>query len=408
MAIGRFGLVVAGALAGCGAQALAPTRDAGVPPSNVSDPPPNVSVADGGTATATADAPMPPAVDVAMPPASVDAGTDAGPVVRPARTTLLTGADLSTAEVLAADGDGIYWVTGDNQLWMLPTESDTPLQLAVDQTPTKELNRSVSLVAGGNALFWSATVLAPGGQYYQNPLHRTRKTGGDVVLLANCTCWSPRLAADDGHLYFPQGNVAAVNEMIVALPLDADPGTAPTPLAPLEFDAEPSAVAVDDQYVYWTTDQVDSTVQFGKDPLTRGDKAGLLAGNKSYAQFLAGTFSFLQPSGGELYFRDYERVGRVDQNGRQSTLPLPAGNAILVLDSWVLTADTEVAAYHGKIYAAPLDAVAGDGSVAVQIADDVMVAPVTGPPGLVFVDAGGHLLAVSAQDLGVAVAAGQP
>jgi hypothetical protein len=37
-----------------------------------------------------------------------------------------------------------------------------------------------------------------------------------------------------------------------------------------------------------------------------------------------------------------------------------------------------------------------------------MVAPVSGPPGLVFVDAGGHLLAVSAQNLGAAVAAGQP
>ena len=55
-----------------------------------------------------------------------------------------------------------------------------------------------------------------------------------------------------------------------------------------------------------------------------------------------------------------------------------------------------------------MDAVAGDGSVVVEIADEVRVAPVTGLPGLVFVDAGGHLLAVSAQDLGAAVAAGQP
>ena len=33
---------------------------------------------------------------------------------------------------------------------------------------------------------------------------------------------------------------------------------------------------------------------------------------------------------------------------------------------------------------------AGDGAVAVEIADDVMVAPVIGSPGLVFVDSGGH------------------
>ena len=56
---------------------------------------------------------------------------------------------------------------------------------------------------------------------------------------------------------------------------------------------------------------------------------------------------------------------------------------------------------------APASAVAGDGSVAVEIASDVMVAPVVGPPGLVFVDAQGHLVAISPQDLGAAVAAGQ-
>jgi len=52
--------------------------------------------------------------------------------------------------------------------------------------------------------------------------------------------------------------------------------------------------------------------------------------------------------------------------------------------------------------------VAGDGSVAVEIADDVMVAPVIGSTGLVYVDSGGHLRAMSPRDLGTAVAAGQP
>ena len=388
MVMGRLGLasglVVVGALAGCGAEALAPTRDAGVPP-------PTGSVADGGTPTFAADA---------------------GPVVRPARMTQLTSADLSTAEVLAADGDGIYWVTGDNQLWMLPTGSDTPHQLAADQTPTNLVNSSPSLLARGNDLFWSAWVLAPGGQYDQMPLHRTRKTGGDVVLLANCPCNPQQLAADDAYLYAPQGSVDDETGMLVALPLDADPGTAPTPLAPLGFAMELSSLAVDDQYVYWTTYPVDSTIPTGQGVM-RGDKAGLLAGRMSYAQFIGGNDSFLWPSGGELYFVYRATpwtsgVGRVDQTGTISSLPLPAGSAILVVDRWVSTADTELAAPHGKIYAAPADPVAGDESVAVQIADDVRVGPVTGLSGLVFVDAGGHLLAVSAQDLGAAVGAGQP
>src|SRR3954468_6182879 len=135
--------VIVGALAGCGAQSLVPQGD---------------GMGDGGT-----------------PPATIDAA----PVVRLAQTTLLTNADLTTAQVLAADGDGIYWVTGDNQLWMLPTGSDTPRQLAADPNPMEHANYYAGLMARGNALFWTASILAPNGHYVQSPLHRTQKTGGD-------------------------------------------------------------------------------------------------------------------------------------------------------------------------------------------------------------------------------------
>jgi hypothetical protein len=330
-----------------------------------------------------------------------------------ARTALLTNADLTTAEVLAADGDGIYWVTGDNQLWMLPPGSDAPRQLAADPNPMRGANYYAALLAKGNALFWTASILAPNGQYLQYPLHRTQKTGGDVVL-ADCPCGPPELAADDAYLYFPQGRVEDDTGMIVALPLDADPGTAPTPLAPLGFDGVLSSVAVDDQYVYWTTYPVGSTIQVGAGPVTRGDKAGLLAGNEIFSEFIAGWASALRPVDGALYAvftppgRDWW-VGRVDQNGARSILPLPGGNTLLVLDRWVVTATTgDSTVPRGKILAAPAGAVAGDGAVAVEIADDVKVAPVIGSPGLVFIDSGGHLRAMSAPDLGTAVAAGQP
>jgi len=346
-------------------------------------------------------------------PAGVDAATEAAPVVRLARTTVLTNADLTTAKVLAADGDGIYWVTGDNQLWMLPTGNDTPHQLGDDPNPMRDANYYAALLATRNALFWTASILAPNGQYLKSPLHRTQKTGGDVVL-ANCPCEPRELAADDAYLYFPQGSVADETSMIVALPLDADPGTAPTPLAPLGFDGVLSSVAVDDQYIYWTTYPVDSTVQIGTGPVTRGDKASLLAGNGIFSEFVAGWASALRPVDGALYAvftppgGDWW-VGRVDQNGARSILPLPGGNTLLVLDRWVVTATTEDSTVpRGKILAAPGGAVAGDGAVAVEIADDVMVAPVIGSPGLVFVDSGGHLWAISTRDLGTAVAAGQP
>ena len=350
--------------------------------------------------------------DGGTPPATVDAATDAGPVVRLARTTLLTNADLSTAKVLAADGDGIYWVTGDNQLWMLPTGSDTPGQLAADPNPMRDSNYNAALLATRNALFWTASILAPNGQYLRSPLHRTQKTGGDVVL-ANCPCRPPELATDDANLYFPQGNVADETAVIAVLPLDADPGTAPTPLVRLGFDGVLSSVAVDDQYVYWTTYPVSSTVQIGEGPVTRGDKASLLAGNGNFSELVADWVSAMRPVDRKLYvvfappWLDWF-VGRVDPNGARSNLPLPGGSTLLVLDRWVVTATTQDSTYpRGRMIAAPAGAVAGDGSVAVAIADDVMVAPVIGSPGLVFVDRSGHLRAMSALDLGTAVAAGQ-
>src|SRR5262245_4164743 len=141
MAVGRSRLggwlVVVGALAGCGAQPLMPASDAGVSLPTVSQPPPSMSSGDGGS-----------------PSPTVDAAPDAGPVVRLARTTLLTSADLTTARVLAADGDGIYWVTGTNQLWMLPAGSDTPRQLAADPNPMRDDNYFAALLATRNALFW--------------------------------------------------------------------------------------------------------------------------------------------------------------------------------------------------------------------------------------------------------------
>jgi hypothetical protein len=374
-------LVLVGALAGCGAQALVPTRDA---------------MADGGT-----------------PPATADAATDAGPLVRLAPTTLLTNADLTTAKVLAADDDGIYWVTADNQLWMLPTGTGTPRQLAADSNPMRGSNDYAALMAKGNALFWTASILAPSGQYLQSPLHRTQKTGGDVVL-GNCPCEPSQLAADDAYLYFPQGSVANETAIIAALPLDADPGTAPTAVVRLGFDEVLSAVAVDDQYLYWTTYPIDSTIQVGEGPVTRGDKASLLAGVGDFSELVADWVTAVRPAGGALYVvyappaRDWG-VGRVDRNGARSRLPLPGGSTLLVLDRWVVTATTVSSTFpRGRILAAAAGAVTGDGAVAVEVVDDVTVAPVIGTPGLVFVDSGGHLRGMSARDLGTAVAAGQP
>jgi hypothetical protein len=400
----RSGLAVC-LLAGCAEKALAPTREAGVS-SPTGTAPPGPPIVDAGT--------PPVVVDSATPPASADAGADAGPVVRLARTTLLSSADLSTAVVLAADADGIYWVTLDNQLWMLPTGGDSPRQLAADPSATNLPDDWACLFVRGGELFWTAEIFATSDKtYYRSPLHRTDKTGGDVVLVpAFGSCDPPGVAADDRYVYFPGGDVAGGAEQVAALALDAEPGTAPTPLATLPGDMDIASMAVDADYLYWTTYPIDSTVQVGVGAVTRGDKASLLLGEGTPSEFIHDWVSSLAPVNGELYlvFTPPGRnwfVDRVDPDGTGHILPLPGGNTLLVLGRWVVSATTELGVRGGKILVASADAVVGDGSVAVQIAEDVVVRPVLGPPGLVFVDAGGHLLAVSAQDLGAAAAAGQ-
>ena len=100
-------------------------------------------------------------------------------------------------------------------------------------------------------------------------------------------------------------------------------------------------------------------------------------------------------------------IGRVaDANGAASAplsavsiLPLPAGQTLTVLDGWVVTSTVRVPTQNGTVYAASADAVMGDGSVALEIADDVSVPPAVAPSGLVFVDDQGHLLAISRADL---------
>ncbi|HEY4395410.1 MAG TPA: hypothetical protein VGP64_15170 [Polyangia bacterium] len=388
MGVGRLvwgsGLLVGCVLAGCSAQSLTPNRDGGAPPETVSPGP--------------------------------DAGTDGGPVVRLVPTSLLTNADLSTAQVLAADRDGIYWVTLGNQLWMLPTGSSAPIQLAVDPSPSSGGDYAACLLVRDDELFWTASIYADDTRsYFRSPLHRTDKTGGDVVLLPNLSGEPREVTADDNDLYFPGGGLGDGVE-IAALPLHALPGATPTVLSTLGFDVDVYSMAVDDTYLYWTTFPNDSTIQVDEGPVTRADKASLLAGAGSLSQFIDDDVAAMQAAGGSLFFsyaspgRD-AGVGRVDQNGSRTNLPLPWGTTLLVLDRWVVTAVPATSVPPGGlIRAVSIGAVVGDGSVAVEIADQVKILPVAGGPGgpgLVFVDGSGHLLAVSEQDLGAAVAAGQ-
>jgi hypothetical protein len=390
------------ALAGCGAEPLRAPLDAAI-------------------SSPRADAGVPALGGDAAAPGTIHDASAAGAPVRLARTTRLTDADLSTAVVLAADVDGIYWATADNLLWMLPTGDRVPRQLptAVGAGAPYRPSYGSVLLASGPDLFWTSWEAGARG-FGGWLLRRTRKTGGDTVV-ADLFADGPSapVTVDSQYVYWSQ--VLSPEEggaAIQALPRDADAGTAPVTLVTVPTLQEAASLAVDEQFLYWTPfDAIGATVYYAT--IWRASRTALFAGTDGGALFVNLAGESLAPCRGELYF-NYSAslwrsaVGRADVNGQVVVdLPLPAG-ALAFLGDWVVswtvddgTAPPDAAPANHAIYAAPLGESASGGG-GVQIAASVALAPVAGVPGLIFVDAAGHLLAISEADLAAAVTGGRP
>jgi hypothetical protein len=410
------GLLVVCGLGGCSAQPLGPTRDAGDPRRDLTAADAGrATIGDGGAATTLADgAALPQPAGAAI---DSGAGAPSGPPVRLAPTTVLSPGYLLPADALAADADGIYWVTPSNQLWMLPTGTDSPRELASESTgpPAQSTSYPGVLLAGGEDLFWVSKVALAAGPTRQI-IHRTRKSGGDDILVTSLQSDSVQgVAVDDDYLYWTQdlSPGSAGGAQILALPREADPGTTPVLLATIESSSEAFSLAVDDQYLYWTPwAAIGSTVY--RATVWRGDKAGLLDGTTPGAPFVDLPATFLWPYGGALYFvysasLSTSDVGRADAAGGVTTLSVKPGWLTFFGDCVV--SSTAVAGMNpqaGFIYGAPLATVGNPGAAGVEIAANVAVPPVVGVSGLVFVDGTGQLLAISAADVRASLAAGTP
>jgi hypothetical protein len=425
--VARLGLVgaaaIACALGGCSAQSLAPPRDGGLPSPIAPRPPAQGGAAEAGTRSGALDGgtPVVPGDAEFARPSATTGGTDGppGPTVSLAPTTVLSATYLLSAEVLAADGDGIYWLLPDNQLWMLPTGFDSPRELGFESTgPPALLTASPgTLVAAGDELYWVANVGTAGGGTRQT-IHRTKKSGGDDILVANLQSDSVQgVTVDDQYLYWTQDLLPrdAGSTQILALPRDADPGATPISLVTIGDSSKAFALAVDDQYLYWTAWPTGGSTAY-RASLWRGDKAGLMNGTTVGAQFVDLAATFLWPYGGALYFL-YDptpatsAVGRADVAGGVATVPIEPGWLAFFGDCVVSSnAVAGISPQGGAIYAAPLVAAsAGAAGVAeVEIAADVAVPPVVGVPGLVFVNGSGQLVAIGPADFRAALASGQP
>jgi hypothetical protein len=319
------------------------------------------------------------------------AGAPPRPPVVLAQTTALGPTSLLSADVLAADGDGIYWVLADNQLWMLPTGTDSPNELAVDSTGPPAISTAAPgvLVAAGEYLFWVSKVYASGGT--QQALHRTKKSGGDDVLVTDLQSDSVQsVAVDDQYLYWTQelSPGYAGGAQILALPWDANPGTAPVPLVTIGSSQEAFSLVVDDQYLYWTSwDAIGATTYMAT--VWRGNKSALRDGTSLGAPFGGLPAMFLWTYGGSLYLAyaatpSTTALGRADLAGGVARLAIEPGWLAFFGDCLVSsTAVAGMSPRGGLIYAMPL----AGGASQVEIAANVAVPPVIGVPGLVFVDA---------------------
>jgi hypothetical protein len=404
------------ALAGCTAQPLGPVHDGGLPSLTGPLTQPQAG-ADGGTRSVAPGAGAGPVTgDPGSPPGTGSdggAGAPPGPPVRLAPTTALGPADLLSAEVLAADGDGIYWLLADNQLWMLPAGSSSPRELASETTawPAASIAYPGTLVAAGDALFWVSWVQAPNGDRREE-IHRTKKSGGDDILVTNLLSDSVEsVAVDDQYLYWTQDLApwGGGGAQILALPRDAAPGTPPLLLATIDSPDEVFSLALDDRYLYWTACAALASKSY-RATVWRADKSGLMNGTAVAAPFVDLAATFLWPYAGALYLEyvgatGTSSMGRADLAGGVGTLPIEPGSLAFLGDCVVSsTAIAGTSPQGGFIYAAPLVT----GAAQVQIAADVAVPPVVGGPGLVFIDGTGQLVAISAADFRAALASGSP
>jgi hypothetical protein len=409
-AAARTAVAIACALAACTAQPLGPTHDAGLLSPIGQRPPPQGPAIDGGTLSGVSGGGTPAVSGGGGPPLSPGVGgavgEPAGTPVALAPTTVLSPIKLATAAALAADSDGIYWLLADNQLWRLPTGADSPEELTVDSTGPPAMRTAYPgvLAVSGEDLFWVSKLSAGSGTY--QTLHRTKKSGGDVVLVTNLELNSVQgVAVDDQYLYWTQ-NLLAGGGQILSLPRDAEPGTSPLPLATFPSPTEVVSLAVDDQYLYWTPwTSTDTTVYSAV--VWRGAKTGLLAGTTAGASFVNLPASLMWPYGGSLYFvygATATAVGRSDFAGGVAAFTLVPGSLAFFGDCIVSSAAVAGRSpQQGSIFAAPLTG----GGVEVEIATGVALPAVVAAQGLVFVNATGELVAISPTDFRAALASGE-
>ena len=308
-----------------------------------------------------------------------------------------------TADAIAADANGVYWLDHDNELWMFDeTAGDGPRRLASDSGPSIVCNGHGRLAVADDQLFWAAEWAGPG--YVANgALHRTSKTGEDVTLVDHLAYATPIDVVVDGtDIYWNEGigsGSPPPGTFVRTLPRDAAPGTSPRQLVSVEGFEQVGSVALIGPDLYWTTIYQGTTIF--TPALQRAYLAGLRQGTITAPTPVASGAWLVRGHDGTLFLAQkldewHTALARMpDSLGRPVNLAVfddVAIGEIAFLDRWALTSVWKggCGSIRYTLLAIPTDAV----GPTVQLAADLVTPAVVGQE-LVFVDAAGMLHLVS-------------
>ena len=343
---------------------------------------------------------------------TADGGGGAPGIVTVSLPSREIGPVTGSADTIAADGSGVYWLTHDNELWMLDeTAGAVPRPLASDAGPSIICSGHGRLTVAGDQLFWVAAWSGPGNEL-NGHLHRTTKTGEDVVLVDNVTYSDPiDVVVDGNHVYWNKGISSGAPPpatFVRTLPRDASPGTSPEALVSVAGFYQVGSVAVIGSSLYWTTIYLGTTVF--RPALQRADLGGLRQGAISTSTHVASSW-LVRGHDGNLFIAEntdlwHVALARMPESlGPTTTLAVfdSAVGEIQFLDGWALTSvsDGGCGSIRYRLVAIRTDAAGGP---TVQLAADLVTPAVLGRE-LAFVDAAGMLHLVSLDDLRAALTA---
>ena len=323
------------------------------------------------------------------------------------------GPVTGAADAIATSAGAVYWLNHDNELWMVDASAgDVPRRLARDTGPSILCGGHGRLAAVDDQLFWVAEWSTPENAL-KGALHRTSKTGDDLVLVSDVAfAGHIDVVVDGSDVYWNEGESngsSAAATFVRTLPRNAPPGTSPQQLVTVDGFEEIGSLALIGSELYWTTVFLGTTVFSPQ--LQRADLAGLRAGTSSAPTPVASGAWMVRGHDGTLFLDQaidlgHDALARMPESlGPQTSLAVFADlpiSEIAFLDRWALTSvwNGGCGAVRYTLLAIPTDAT----GPSVQLATDLATPAVLGQD-LSFIDGAGMLHLVTVDDVRAALAA---